>query len=506
MSKAIVLSTLNARYSHASIGLRYLYANLKEYKEQACILEFTLKDQPQSIAEKILAQQPQIVGLGVYIWNALETQKVIHILKQVAPEIKIVLGGPEVSYLPHRVDFAQADYIVPGEGEWGFYQLCHDILKQQPPTERFFQVELGELDSLAYPYPYYSEHDLAHRITYVEASRGCPFTCEFCLSSLDQKVRKFDTQALLAQIETLWQRGGRNFKFIDRTFNLSSAVTQQILDFFLAKPIPYFVHFEMIPDHFPSFLKEKLQQFAPTTLQLEIGIQSLNPEVSGRIKRKLKPEIVKENLQFLAQHTHAHLHVDLIVGLPGESLQSFAQNLDTLVSWLDSEIQIGILKKLSGTDLFRHDHEFAMVYSEFPPYEILQNNQISFQEMQEMKRFARFWDLTYNSGNFKQTIKLLWPDGKVFEHFLAFSRWLYQQSESTSHIALDRLAEYVFKYLSEIKGHDDQKLAALLLQDLAKTQGSRCPAFLKNYYYAEAKTQTQQIPKQIKRQIKHAIS
>lgn len=503
MSK-IVLATLNARYAHTAIGLRYLYANLHELQPLAQIQEFTVKDQPATIAESILAQQPEIVGFGVYIWNALETQRVIHLLKKVAPQLKIVLGGPEVSYLPQRVDFERVDYIVPGEGEWAFYALCKALLERRPPAERFYQVPIGDLASLAYPYPYYSEHDLQHRIAYVEASRGCPFTCEFCLSSRDEKVRKFELEAFLAQLEDLWQRGGRNFKFIDRTFNLNPKVTNQILDFFLAKPRPYFVHFEMIPDHFPQHLKDKLRLFEPTTLQLEIGIQSLNPEVSGRIKRKLKAETVKENLQFLAQQTHAHMHLDLIVGLPGESIESFGHNLNSLVNWVDSEVQVGILKKLSGTDLFRHDQEFEMVYADYPPYDILQNRDISFVQMQEMKRFARFWDLTYNSGNFQASVRLLWPAGDVFEQFRAFSAWLYAQTQATAHISLFRLAELLFNYLIQELKYDAQSVGQTMLADLTRTQSLHIPPFLKPFKQSTLQQTSQSQLKGIKRQLKHA--
>ncbi|PKL75018.1 MAG: B12-binding domain-containing radical SAM protein [Candidatus Melainabacteria bacterium HGW-Melainabacteria-1] len=503
MTKQIVLTTLNARYAHTALGLRYLYANLQELQDQAVILEFIIKDQTAEIAERILSEAPRIIGFGVYIWNALETRAVIHLIKKVAPQIQIVLGGPEVSYLPQRVAF-EADYVISGEGDTAFYTLCKALLDGTPPEQRQLGQPPPELAKLSLPYDFYTDHDLRQRITYVEASRGCPFSCEFCLSSLDQKVRKFDTDLFIEQLESLWQRGARNFKFIDRTFNLQPQVTNRILDFFLSKSTPYFAHFEMIPDHFPEHLKDKLRQFAPTSLQLEIGIQSLNPEVSGRIKRKLKPEVVEANIRYLAEQTQAHLHLDLIVGLPGESLESFGHNLNALASWADAEIQIGILKKLSGTDLFRHDQSFGMVYSDLPPYEILQNNLISFQQMQVIKRFARFWDLTYNSGNFRRSIRLLWPDGDVYTHFGAFSDWLYAQTQATGHIALLRLAELLFKYLTGVKNMSPDQLAPLLLQDLESTQGTRCPAFLKAWKLDKPQSATA-YPKALKRQAKRAL-
>lgn len=502
MTKHIVLTTLNARYAHTAIGLRYLYANLQELQEDAIILEFIIKDQVAEIAERILSENPQIIGFGVYIWNALETRAVIHLIKKIAPQIQIVLGGPEVSYQPQRVIF-EADYVISGEGDLAFYSLCKALLAGTPPEQSQIYAPPPDLAKLALPYDYYTDHDLQQRITYVEASRGCPFSCEFCLSSLDQKVRKFETDLFIAQLESLWQRGARNFKFIDRTFNLQPQVTNRILDFFLNKPTPYFAHFEMIPDHFPEHLKDKLKQFTPTSLQLEIGIQSLSPEVSGRIKRKLKPEVVEANIRYLAEQTQAYLHLDLIVGLPGESLDSFGSNLNALASWADAEIQIGILKKLSGTDLFRHDETFGMVYSDLPPYDILQNKLIPFPQMQAMKRFARFWDLTYNSGNFRRSIRLLWPDGDVYTHFGEFSRWLYAQTQATGNIALLRLAELLFRYLTSVKNWNPDQLAPLMLQDLESTQGTRYPSFLKAWQ-REKHPPSQAHTKAVKRQLKRA--
>lgn len=504
MNNLIILTTLNARYSHTSIGLRYLYANLKELQSHSEIQEYTIKEKPLTIAENLLKKKPFIIGFGIYIWNALETQQVIHFIKKVSPETHIILGGPEVSYSPLRVHFDQADFIIQGEADLAFHQLCQTLIDNRQPQDAIFKAKPFKLEDIKLPYSHYSNHDLKHRITYIEASRGCPFTCEFCLSSLDQKVRKFDIDILLKQLEDLWIRGGRNFKFIDRTFNLSQYVTNKILDFFLDKKPPFFVHFEMIPDHFPENLKEKMTRFEATTLQLEIGIQTLNPAISTQLKRKLKVDKIKKNLKFLSQKTRAHLHLDLIVGLPGESLDSFANNLNTLVELVNCEIQIGILKKLSGTSLYRHDSQYDMIYSDIPPYDILENNLIPFYKMQEMKRFARFWDLTYNSGNFKYSIGLLWPDGKVFQHFLKFSNWLYKETQSTWNISLSRLSEYIYIFLTEQQHQPSEVVALSLLKDLSRIKGRKVPSFLKPYLHPY-ETINSQSKKSIKRQIKHSM-
>ncbi len=476
----ITLTTLNSRYTHTAIGLRYLYANMQELKDTTTIKEFSINDAVQTIAEKLLDDTPDIIGIGVYIWNATQIHELIHIIKKVSPQTIIILGGPEVTHQPFRVNFDLADYIIQGEGDVAFYQLCKNIINNQP-VPKIVPMQTPDLKSLQLPYQYYTQHDIQNRYIYVEISRGCPFECEFCLSSMDERVRAFDLDTVLEEFEILWQRGARNFKFVDRTFNLNMKSAHKILDFFLAKEPPYFAHFEVIPDHFPQQLKEKLKRFAPGALQLEIGIQTLNPTIAKNISRTLNIPKIVENITFLEQETSAHIHLDLIVGLPGESLESFGKNLDTLVSLSSCEVQIGILKKLSGTYINRHDTQHAMVYSDIPPYDILQNDQLDFKQIQIMKRFARFWDITYNSGNFKNTLPLLWEDESVFTNFYAMSLWIYQQTQSTWKISLQRMAELLFTYLTTQKQLPKEQVASALIQDLLKIKGRALPSYLQPY-------------------------
>lgn len=508
----ILLTTLNARYAHSALGLRCLYSNLHELQEQALILEFTINDQTQTIAEDILIHKPKIIGISVYIWNALETAQLIEILKKVSPDTVIVLGGPEAAYTPHRVDFSHANYIISGEGEVAFYELCKEILFPVRPelveglhvstdsgrtATQFIRAPLPDLKTINMPYRAYSDDDIAHRTIYVEASRGCPFECEFCLSSIDEKVRNFPLDELLEEFEILWQRGARSFKFIDRTFNLNMSFANRILDFFLSKEPPYFAHFEVIPDHFPDVLKSKIALFPAGSLQLEVGIQTLDPIISKGINRPLRLEKIIENIQFLENETSSHMHLDLIVGLPGETLQGFGRNLDKLVSLASCEIQIGILKNLSGTTLSRHDKEHGMLYSDTPPYDILQNNNLSFIQIQKMKRFARFWDIFYNSGNFEKTVKLLWiasvrhelvvglhgstssprTEPEVFNTFYAFSEWIYTQTLSTWKISLERQIKLLYDYL--IQTHETDVVQKAFMEDLDKRPDKTIPFFLR---------------------------
>jgi len=487
----IILTTLNSRYTHSSIGLRYLYANLQELQHNTKILEFSINDAIQTIAEKLLVHNPQIIGIGVYIWNVTYISELIHIIKKISPSIIIILGGPEVTHEPFRVNLDDADYIIQGEGENSFYKLCSQIINNKPIESRITKINMPSLKELVLPYEFYTDDDIKNRYIYVEVSRGCPFACEFCLSSMDEKVRSFDLDKVLSEFQKLWDRGARNFKFVDRTFNINMKTANTILDFFLEKNEPYFAHFEVIPDHFPDSIKQKIGQFPQGALQLEIGIQTLNLEIANNISRQLKLDKIKENIRFLENETEAHIHLDLIVGLPGESLDSFGANLDELVSLSSCEIQIGILKKLSGTFINRHDKKHGMVYSNIPPYDILKNNQLSFNDIQIMKRFSRFWDLTYNSGNFKNSVKLIWQDGNVYKNFYAFGIWVYQQTDSTWKISLQRLGELLFTYLSVVKKLNPQDISDLMLKDMMKLKGRAIPAYLKPYssnFKTEAKT------------------
>ena len=479
--KKIILTTLNSRYSHTSIALRYLYANMKALQDKTKILEFVINENMQSIAEKILDESPDIIGIGVYIWNASDVHDLLEVIKKVSPQTQVILGGPEAGYLPHRVDFDRADYIVQGEGDLIFYEICNAILSENPPKERIIKAPMVNLKEIELPYAYYNDHDVQNRHIYVEASRGCPFLCEFCLSAIDEKVRSFDLDELLNEFEILWQRGARNFKFIDRTFNLNMTTANRLMDFFLLKEPPYFVHFEVVPDHFPQTLRERIVRFPPASLQLEVGIQTLDPLIAANISRPLKMDKIKENLAFLENETNAHMHVDLIVGLPGETLEGFGKNLNELSRLVQSEIQIGILKKLSGTTMNRHDREAGMIYSDKPPYDVLQTNAVTFKEIQKMKRFARFWDLTYNSGNFSHSIILIWENSTIYEGFFAFSEWVYIQTASTWKISLERLAKLMFEYLTEEKKIDAKRVSKLMISDVMKVKGRKLPPFLKGY-------------------------
>ncbi|MDO6459742.1 DUF4080 domain-containing protein [Granulosicoccaceae sp. 1_MG-2023] len=447
---AILLSTLNARYIHASLGLRYLLANMDELRERTALREFTINQRTDVIAEAILADAPEVLGLGVYIWNVRETASLVATLKTLRPQMQIVLGGPEVSFETEQQQLtALADYVITGQADLAFARLCRELLAGRRPAQKIIPAHPEPLPFLKLPYHEYSDEDLRQRVIYVEASRGCPFKCEFCLSALDKTATPFDQSAFLAAMQSLYERGARHFKFVDRTFNLKIQNSLQILNFFLEKlaETPLFLHFELIPDRLPEALRETLKRFPPGSLQFEIGVQSFTPEVQALISRKQDNDKTCENLCWLREHTHAHIHADLIFGLPGETLQSFADSFDKLYALRPHEIQLGILKRLRGTPIDRHTGPFGMRYHPEPPYPILMNDRISFPLLQRVSRLARYWDMIGNSGRFERATALIAGD-RPFARFLTLSDFIYETSGQTHKISLRNLFALVWQGLT----------------------------------------------------------
>jgi len=445
----IILATLNARYIHASLGLRYLYANMGDLQRRTCLREYTLEQRAEDIVESLLEPEVTIIGFGVYIWNVAQTTDVMRLLKILRPEVTLVVGGPEVSHEVDQQEITQlADFVITGTADLAFASLCNEILEGKPPHRLVSSLPFS-LDALQLPYEHYNEQDIAHRVIYVEASRGCPFKCEFCLSSLDKTATAFDLPVFLDQMQRLIDRGARQFKFVDRTFNLKADTSRQILEFFLQYiDKNLFLHFELIPDRLPDVLLDLLPKFPPNSLQFEIGIQSFNADVQQRISRKQQHERTCHNLRWLRQHTQAHIHADLIFGLPGETLASFGEGFDLLYSLGPQEIQVGILKRLRGTPIDRHTAEFDMRYMSTPPYRILSHKHADYLTVQRIVRFARYWDLIGNSGRFPNTLPLLLAESP-FQHFLGLSDWLFATTRQTHRIALPKLFSLLHSHLNE---------------------------------------------------------
>jgi len=464
----IVLCTVNARYIHTAFGLRYLHANMGDLAQETVIREFTLEVWPADIVEQLLREAPDIIGFGVYIWNLDEITRVVALLKTVRPDVTVILGGPEVGFetdAPPVV--SMADYVVTGQADLCFARVCRQLIEGRPPASKVLAAPLPDLKSLVLPYDLYTGEDIASRVIYVEASRGCPFKCEFCLSALDRTAWAFDLDRFLPEMQGLYDRGARRFKFVDRTFNLHIDSAIAVLEFFLARMDErLFLHFEVIPDRLPSRLKAILARFPPGSLQLEVGIQTFDPETQSLVSRRQDSEKTRQNLQWLRQHSHAHLHADLIVGLPGEDIGRFARGFDELVALEPQEIQVGVLKRLRGSPICRHTERYGMRYNPNPPYNILSTGCIDFPTMQRLVRFARYWDLIANSGRFRETLPLILGDSP-FRRFLGLSDWLYQRTGRLHRIALKRLFDLLWEGLTTRLGGPPEAVGDALARDWA---------------------------------------
>ncbi|MDR0998084.1 MAG: radical SAM protein [Treponema sp.] len=492
MGGPIILATINAKWIHPSLALRLLKANLGDYEDRCEILEFALR---QPLAEKtgpILASRPLILGLSVSIWNHSAT---LELLKALDEEWKaglrpvLVLGGPEVSYLPEDAEiFRYADYVIRGEGEFAFYKLCSDLLAKpdllspsgnggfrntvRPPAglpAQFIDAPGADLSLVRSAYHLYTAEDLTRKLVYVEASRGCPFSCEFCLSPAwrsplgkgqgpgfdglpepPRRVREFPLEAFLGEMEDLIRRGARTFKFLDRTFNYDSRRARTIMEFFLRRigertgEPPFCVHFEFFPSPIPPELRETLRRFPPGSLRLELGIQTFNPRTARLIKRGGNTAEALETLEFLVRETAAIIHADLIAGLPGEDMGSFGAGFDRLWKALSAgmkaeprdgeaghgrvEIQLGILKLLPGAAISRHTEACRMRYSPAPPYQVIGTAAMPAADLDRVKNFARFWELIVNRGNFDGLAARFFPPGElVFDCFMNLSDRLLER-------------------------------------------------------------------------------
>ncbi len=480
----ILLCAFNARYQHTAFGLMCLQANLKDLKPHSQLFETTINNIPRAIVEEILDLQPKIISLSVYIWNIEIITIVADMLKTLRPDIILIAGGPEISYEWQNKQLSQMlDYIITGEGEYEFYNLCKKIKNdnyQKPQKLTVINAKPIDTNNYTFAYNQYTDLDIANRFIYVEASRGCPFSCQYCMSSLDNGVRYFKQISLFAEFDKLLERGAKCFKFIDRSFNINIPFALEVIKFFLNCPQQVFLHFELIPDNIPEPLIKLLKICPKGMIQFEMGIQTFNPEVAKRIKRPLNIKTISENIIKLNKETEVHIHADLIAGLPGETINSFAKGFNMLLQLSPHEIQLGILKRLSGAPIAQHSKQWDMRYSNNPPYEIIQNSTMSFKQLQELQRFARFWNLTVNNGNFKTCAPLIWHrQPSAFMAFSQWSAWLYQQTNSTGNIALNRLAQLLFTFLTDIKNIPASQCAIALLQDFKTVGRCKIPTFLR---------------------------
>lgn len=417
----VVLVTLNAKFVHSSLALRCLRAAVEDNHE-VILKEFTIHDPVETLVGGIFACAPDVIGVSCYIWNIEETARILPVLRKVLPDVMIVLGGPEVSYdTEYFMDrLPVVDAIVIGEGEEAFRELvdaraaglrlaeipglclreADGMVKRTPP-----RTKVSRLDSLPTPYSTVHMEELKNRIVYYEASRGCPFSCQFCLSSIESGVRYYSLERVKTDLARLIDAGVRQIKFVDRTFNLRKDFALEIFSFLIQNPGDTTFHFEITGDILRPDVVDWLCEHVPKGLfRFEIGVQSTNDVTNDIVARRQDFAKLSRTVTRLKQSGKIVQHLDLIAGLPQEDYSSFERTFNDVFALSPEELQLGFLKLLRGTGLRRMASQFGYVYMDTAPYEMLFNQCLTYAEVLRLKRLEDVLEKFYNSGWFPHII------------------------------------------------------------------------------------------------------
>ncbi|KML06235.1 B12-binding domain-containing radical SAM protein [Rossellomorea marisflavi] len=462
--KKVVLSTLNAKYIHTNLAIRCL----KAYAEpdfDVELAEYTIKDPVLNIATDLFSKQPDVIGFSCYIWNIEETINVIGILRKIMPDVKIILGGPEVTYdVPYWLErLTDVDFIILGEGEESFKQFLTEAngdedwdkvagiayMKDGKPVIR---PQSNKIDLREVPSPFRFEEDLeqlSKRVTYIETSRGCPFRCQFCLSSIEVGVRYFDREKVKEDIRFLMQNGAKTIKFVDRTFNISRSYAMEMFQFLIDEHLPGTVfQFEITADIMRPEVIEFLNQNAPAGLfRFEIGVQSTNDETNDLVMRRQNYEKLTRTVTMVKDGGKIDQHLDLIAGLPEEDYQSFKKTFNDVFELRPEELQLGFLKMLRGTGLRIRANDHQYTYMDHSPYEILGNNVLTFDDIVRIKQVEDVLEKYWNDHRMDQTIEYLVSN--VFETPFDFFQEFGSYWEGKGWSRIGHQLEDLFKRLRE---------------------------------------------------------
>ncbi|TDL35237.1 B12-binding domain-containing radical SAM protein [Jeotgalibacillus sp. S-D1] len=485
----IVLSTLNAKFIHTNLAIRCLKAYAQD-EFQIEISEYTIKDPEMNIVADLYTKKPDVLGFSCYIWNIEETINVINLFKKISPHTKIVIGGPEVSYdVPYWLErLDNVDFIVVGEGEESFKQLLRALsgdisiqdvngIAYQTEQKPVIHPQTNKMDLKTLPSPFRFEEDrkdLSKRIVYIETSRGCPFRCQFCLSSIEVGVRYFDRETIKEEIRFLMNHGAKIIKFVDRTFNISRSYAMDMFGFLIDEHKPGTVfQFEITADIMRPEVIQYLNENAPEGLfRFEIGVQSTNDETNELVMRKQNYEKLKRTVTMVKDGRKIDQHLDLIAGLPEEDYQSFKQTFNDVFEMRPEELQLGFLKMLRGTGLRINSKNHHYVYMDHAPYEILSNNVLSFDDIIRIKHVEDVLEKYWNDHRMDQTITYLvehvFPT--PFDFFQSFGSYWDEQGWSRIGHQLEDLFKRLHQFLEAYAIPDRDIIEALMKKDYLLNQ------------------------------------
>ena len=484
-----IITTLNAKYIHTSLSIRYLKAYAEpDFSVQ--LAEYTIKDPIMNIVGDLYAKKPDVIGFSCYIWNIEETMKVVAMLKKINPNLCIVLGGPEVTYdVSEWLDLIpDADFIVIGEGEITFKELLTELsgernfkriggIAYRQDEKKIIQPQIGKIDLKTLPSPYRFEEDreaLSKRVVYIETSRGCPFNCQFCLSSIEVGVRYFDREKIKADIRYLMEHGAKTIKFVDRTFNISRSYAMEMFQFLIDEHRPGTVfQFEITADIMRPEVIQFLNDHAPAGLfRFEIGVQSTNDQTNDLVQRRQNFEKLTRTVTMVKEGQKIDQHLDLIAGLPEEDYYSFQKTFDDVFALRPEELQLGFLKMLRGTGLRIRANEHDYIYSDHAPYEILGNNVLSFDDIVRIKQVEDVLEKYWNDHRMDYTIEYLIQNAfpSPFDFFQQFGTYWDEKGWSRIGHQLEDLFRRLQQFLAMKDEIETNFVTGLMKYDYLNSQ------------------------------------
>ena len=478
----VVLSTLNSKFIHSSLALRYLKAYGEAHGQAYDIVEYTINMPVLHILSDVTEHDIDVLGFACYIWNIEMTLHVVDMVKAVRPDIKIVLGGPEVSFTADELleRCPNIDYIVQGEGEEAFHalvtalQLGNDGLDPVIPGVRgrrdgsilgsLEAVEVSDLSSIPFPYTEEDMEDLEHKIIYYESSRGCPFSCQYCLSGNKNTVRFFPQERTLEELQWFIDHGVKQVKFVDRTFNCAPHHHRPLMEFMRDSDTDMNFHLEMEPELMTEWETNILCETPPGRIQIEVGVQSTHKKTLDAINRYNDWPYIQKSIRPIIQAGRTHVHMDLIVGLPHEDFNRFGQSFNDLFSLQPHALQIGFLKLLKGSGV-RRMREYKYVADPLAPYEVLSTHVLPYDDVRFLKYFEDVFERFYNSERFRTTFgyigqQLIHGETDAFTYFCDMTRaWLKEGNHKVNLKDIDQI-EFLYRFFLA-KG---DTIAAELLQ------------------------------------------